>query len=78
MRQGAYAYLRVSGQEQLDGSGFDRQQEIIKRYARKNGFRLVQIFREEAVSGTEDETKRPAFQSKIRKVELPEGPKKIY
>ena len=48
----AYAYLRVSGQGQLDGDGFERQRKAINDYASLNGINIVEEFREEGVSGT--------------------------
>ncbi len=57
---GAYAYLRVSGQGQLNGSGFDRQKEAIQAFCKASGYKIEEVF-QEAVSGTTEETDRPAF-----------------
>src|SRR5208337_2055732 len=57
----AFAYLRVSGKGQVDGDGFTRQLEAIKKYAAANGVKIVKVFREEGVSGTTDWANRPAF-----------------
>jgi DNA invertase Pin-like site-specific DNA recombinase len=57
----AYAYLRVSAKAQVNGDGFPRQLEAIRRYAKTNDIRLEQIFRDEGVSGTRDAVDRPAF-----------------
>lgn len=57
----AFAYLRVSGRGQIDGDGFTRQIEAIKRYATAHGIKIVRIFREEGVSGAKDLENRPAF-----------------
>ena len=62
MKTKAYAYLRVSGQGQVDGNGFDRQEDSIKSYAKITGIEIAGIYREEGISGTTDETERPAFQ----------------
>jgi DNA invertase Pin-like site-specific DNA recombinase len=35
----AFAYLRVSGKGQVDGDGFTRQIEAIKRYASQHEIR---------------------------------------
>ena len=59
----AFAYLRVSGRGQLKGDGFPRQKAAIEAYAKKNGIRIVQWFREEGVSGTKDLENRPALQA---------------
>jgi DNA invertase Pin-like site-specific DNA recombinase len=64
----AYCYLRVSSNNQLDGFGFDRQFDTIKAYARKNGYKIVEVFREQAVSGTTDETERPQFQRMMAEI----------
>ncbi|MHC1724414.1 MAG: recombinase family protein [Syntrophobacteraceae bacterium] len=64
----AFGYLRVSGKSQVDGYGFDRQEETIKCYAEKAGYEVVRIFREEAVSGTTGEEDRPAFQEMVAEI----------
>ena len=56
-----YAYLRVSGKGQVDGDGFVRQEEAIRRYAVANGIKITHVFREEGVSGTKDVESRPAL-----------------
>lgn len=61
----AVAYLRVSGQSQLEGTGFDRQLDNCERLARSHSFTIVRTFEEQAVSGTLDELERPAFQAMI-------------
>lgn len=58
----AFAYLRVSTVGQVQGHGFDRQLDTIQAYAQEAGIEIVQVFREEGISGTTDETQRPAFQ----------------
>lgn len=60
----SYAYLRVSGQWQLSGHGFDRQLDQIKEYCRKNRYTLEGIF-EEQVSGTGDDSDRPKWQEMV-------------
>ncbi len=57
----AFAYLRVSGKGQVEGDGFTRQLEAIRKYAKEQGIRIVRVFREEGVSGTKDLGDRPAF-----------------
>lgn len=64
----AFGYARVSGKSQVEGYGFDRQEETISRYAEKVGYEVLRIFREEAVSGTTEETDRPAFQEMIAEI----------
>src|SRR5579863_5661732 len=57
----AFAYLRVSGDSQLDGDGFPRQIGAIKAYAKAHGLKLARVFREEGVSGTIESMNRPAW-----------------
>jgi site-specific DNA recombinase len=64
----AFAYLRVSTVGQVQGHGFDRQLETIKVYSRNVGIDIVQVFKEEGISGTTDETERPAFQNMMTAV----------
>jgi DNA invertase Pin-like site-specific DNA recombinase len=59
-RKSVYAYLRVSGAGQLNGHGFDRQLESIESFCKKAGCKIEEVF-QEAVSGTTEETDRPAF-----------------
>ena len=44
----AYAYLRVSGKGQAEGDGFTRQEEDIRRYAKKNRIEIVKCLRKKA------------------------------
>lgn len=64
----AYAYLRVSGRAQVDGLGFDRQLQEIEEYASVNGVEIVEVFREEGVSGTRGEQERPAFMEMVTRI----------
>ena len=61
----AVAYSRVSGKGQVDGHGFERQEEEVRTYCKREGLNLIATYREEGVSGVTDETDRPAFQSMI-------------
>jgi DNA invertase Pin-like site-specific DNA recombinase len=72
----AFGYCRVSGKSQIDKDGFIRQEQSIRQYARAHSIELVQIFREEGVSGTTDETARPAFQQMLSEI-LKDGVKLI-
>jgi DNA invertase Pin-like site-specific DNA recombinase len=65
----AFAYLRVSGLGQVDGDGFERQLSTINRYAAENGIEIVQVFREEGVSGTTDLENRKALPQLLRALE---------
>lgn len=55
----AYAYIRVSGQAQVKGDGFRRQENAIKKYAEGKGYTIKKIYRDEGVSGAL--LKRPAL-----------------
>ncbi|NCC61173.1 MAG: recombinase family protein [Verrucomicrobiae bacterium] len=64
----AYGYIRVSGQGQVDGDGFRRQTDEIENYCKTAKIELVNVFEEKAISGTVDETQRPAFQEMIQAI----------
>ncbi|MBW1783168.1 MAG: recombinase family protein [Deltaproteobacteria bacterium] len=59
MEKRAYGYVRVSGQGQVEGDGFMRQEKAIRDYAEAHGIAVEMIFREEGVSGTLEQ--RPAL-----------------
>lgn len=61
----AFGYVRVSSQGQVEGNGFRRQEDEILAYCKANKIDLVEVYREEGVSGTTDETDRPAFQEMV-------------
>jgi DNA invertase Pin-like site-specific DNA recombinase len=56
-----FAYLRVSGKGQVEGDGFTRQLDTIKRYSQAHDMRIVKVFREEGVGGATDLEDRPAL-----------------
>jgi DNA invertase Pin-like site-specific DNA recombinase len=57
----AFGYLRVSGKGQVDGDGFPRQLKAIKEYAAAHDIKIVNVYREEGVSGTKESADRPAW-----------------
>ena len=63
----AYGYTRVSGRKQIDGHGFERQEQAIKAFCKKSQIQLVRIFKEQ-VSGTRDETARPEFSEMVAEI----------
>jgi DNA invertase Pin-like site-specific DNA recombinase len=63
----AYAYLRVSGKNQLQGHGFDRQLEAIERFCAGAGYAIDDVFKEQ-VSGTKDETERTEFSDMVTEI----------
>jgi hypothetical protein len=48
----AYGYLRVSSKTQIKGNGFDRQEEVIRRYCVKKNINVVRICKGRRGSGT--------------------------
>ncbi len=48
-----FAYLRVSTKEQLDGGGFERQQNTIKGYCAHLGWTIARTFKDQQSGGTE-------------------------
>ena len=60
----AYAYLRVSGQGQVAGNGFDRQLKEINRFCQNSNFKIIDVYKEQ-VSGTIDEENRPKMGTMI-------------
>lgn len=65
----AVAYLRVSGLGQIDGDGFDRQRESIAKYALRQGLTVVQEFRDEGVSGTNELADRVGLSALVDRLE---------
>jgi DNA invertase Pin-like site-specific DNA recombinase len=57
----AHAYLRVSGKGQVEGDGFTRQLKAIRDYAAAHEVKIVNVYREEGVSGTKESCDRPAW-----------------
>lgn len=61
----AYGYLRVSSKGQIDKNGFDRQRDMIQRFADEDGITVSEFYEERGVSGTQGEENRPAFQEML-------------
>jgi DNA invertase Pin-like site-specific DNA recombinase len=57
----AHAYLRVSGKGQVEGDGFTRQLKAIREYAAAHELKIVNVYREEGVSGTKESADRAAW-----------------
>lgn len=56
-------YIRVSTDEQkLHGYSLDAQYQKLKEYCDKHGYKLVEVYRDEGVSGAKEIKKRPAMQ----------------
>jgi DNA invertase Pin-like site-specific DNA recombinase len=65
----AVSYLRVSGRGQLRGDGFPRQRDAIARFAKANGYRTLEEFRDEGISGTRELDDRPGLAALLDRVE---------
>lgn len=52
MKEKAFAYLRCSGQSQIDGDTFDRQRAAINAFAKASGVTITQEFIDKGISGT--------------------------
>lgn len=57
----AFVYLRVSGLGQVNGDGFDRQLLACQEYAASHDVDIVEIFKEQGISGTKELEDRPAL-----------------
>jgi len=68
-RTSALAYLRVSGKGQVEGGGFDRQRDAIRRYAQRAGVQVVAEFRDEGVSGTRELADRDGLAALLDRIE---------
>lgn len=65
----AFAYLRVSGLGQVDGDGFPRQRATIDEYAKTKSVEIVDEFRDEGVSGTNEVADRPGLAEMLVRLE---------
>jgi DNA invertase Pin-like site-specific DNA recombinase len=55
------AYVRVSSDGQLDGLGLEVQEQAIRRWARRNAHRIVEVCADPAQSGTVPFADRPGL-----------------
>lgn len=65
----AIGYLRVSGKGQVEGDGFDRQAEAIRKYAKANNIEVVETFRDEGVSGKKELADRRGLAAALDRIE---------
>lgn len=63
----AYAYLRVSTFQQVDGKSLTGQEEEIRKYCNAYGIELVDVYSDEGKSGKSIEG-RPQFQKMLRDI----------
>jgi len=60
-----FCYYRVSGLGQVDKSGFDRQETIVRKYCSDNNFEIVKEYYD-VITGKSDY--RPAFEEMIKDI----------
>jgi DNA invertase Pin-like site-specific DNA recombinase len=73
-RQRVFGYLRVSTDEQAQhGNGLDVQEAKIREYCRTNGLRLVEIFRDEGISGSNGLDSRRGLATALARIEAGEA-----
>jgi DNA invertase Pin-like site-specific DNA recombinase len=66
----AVSYIRVSGKGQADGDGPERQMKAISRFAKANGFTLMdEPFADLGVSGTRELADRPGLAALLDRLE---------
>jgi DNA invertase Pin-like site-specific DNA recombinase len=69
MKRRAIAYVRVSTVEQKSGYGLDVQEKAVRGHAKANALQIVDIVRDEAVSGTKGEDVRPGLAQAVVRIE---------
>ena len=62
------AYLRTSSATNVDGDSETRQLAAIDSFAKSHGYALVEIFRDQAVSGTDAIDMRPGFRAMLERL----------
>ena len=68
-KHSAVSYIRVSGNGQRFGDGFPRQRDSITRFAKAEGYRLLEEFSDAGVSGTTELDDRPGLAALLDRVE---------
>ncbi len=68
-RKRAIAYLRVSTSDQVEGFGLETQERAVREYARRQGIRLVDVLRDEGISGAKSDLLRPGLGDALARVE---------
>jgi DNA invertase Pin-like site-specific DNA recombinase len=69
MKLKAIAYLRVSTVEQKAGYGLEVQEEAVRTHAKSEGLKLVDVVRDEAISGKKGPDLRPGLAQTILRLE---------
>ena len=65
----AVSYLRVSGKGQVSGDGFPRQRDNVADYCGRNGLELLDEYRDEGISGTDELADRPGLAALLDRLE---------
>jgi DNA invertase Pin-like site-specific DNA recombinase len=73
MRPPAIGYIRVSSKTQLDGYGLDVQESDVRKCAKLHGLRLVEILRDEGLSGSMEAVDRPGLAEALARIEAGEA-----
>ena len=58
MNKRAIIYLRISSDKQIDNTSLETQEKISRTYCETEGFEIVEITKNEAVSAKETNVKR--------------------
>ncbi len=69
----ALGYVRVSTEEQVQGNGLAIQEQAIRRYCKSNTMRLVDIGRDEGISGSSSLDQRVGLASVLVRLEAGEA-----
>jgi DNA invertase Pin-like site-specific DNA recombinase len=64
----ALSYLRVSSVGQLEGDGIERQRLAVATFAKKNGYQIVEEYRDDGVSGTREWEGRPGLSALLERL----------
>jgi DNA invertase Pin-like site-specific DNA recombinase len=72
-RKRAIAYLRVSTADQVEGYGRETQEKAVRGYAKGQGIRLVDVVRDEGISGAKSDLLRPGLGDALVRLEAGEA-----
>jgi DNA invertase Pin-like site-specific DNA recombinase len=64
----ALSYLRVSSPGQVDGDGLERQRVAVTAFAKREGYQIVEEFRDDGVSGTFAWEDRPGLSALLERL----------
>jgi DNA invertase Pin-like site-specific DNA recombinase len=69
----AIGYIRVSSVTQLDGYGLDAQEQDAKKCARAHGLKLIEVVRDEGISGSMEAVDRSGLAEALARIESGEA-----